>query len=243
MNARAGHILDMGTRALAHGHVYPDSDGGFTLSLANLEGLVARGRQAATTQREALVNRRTATKQKRALRRAMLAGPIPHLAEVGGIAGKEHAELGTTFLVKPGVGSYARFLTTARAMYNAAVANKEVLAKYGASESLVQQFGTQLDQFETAQALGNTARAEARGATFELREVGKQILQTVRLMDGRNRQRFENDPAALGAWVSARLVVKTAKAGEAAAVEAPVAPGGTAGLEGGTPAGDVRPAA
>jgi hypothetical protein len=62
-------------------------------------------------------------------------------------------------------------------------------------------------------------------------------------MDGRNRQRFENDPAALGAWVSARLVVKTGKAGEAAVVEAPPVPGGTAGAEGGTLGGEVRPAA
>jgi hypothetical protein len=213
------------------------------LSLAKLDALVARGQQAATSQREALVNRRTATKQKRALRRAMLAGAIPHLAEVGGIAAAEHAELGNTFLVKPGVGSYARFLTTARAMYAAAIEHKEVLAKYGSSESLVAQFGAQLDQFEAALLLGDNARAASKGATFELREVTKQIRQTVRLMDGRNRQRFETDPTALGSWLSARQVLKTSKAGEAASVESPAGPGGPPGAESGTAAGDVRPAA
>lgn len=243
MNARDSRILDMGKRSVVHGRAYPDSDAGFTLSLAKLDALVARGQQAATSQREALVNRRTATKQKRALRRAMLAGAIPHLAEVGGIAAAEHAELGNTFLVKPGVGSYARFLTTARAMYAAAIEHKEVLAKYGSSESLVAQFGAQLDQFEAALLLGDNARAASKGATFELREVTKQIRQTVRLMDGRNRQRFETDPTALGSWLSARQVLKTSKAGEAASVESPAGPGGPAGAESGTAAGDVRPAA
>jgi hypothetical protein len=243
MNARGGRILDMGKRSVVHGRAYPDSDAGFTLSLAKLDALVARGQQAATAQRDALVDRRTATKQKRALRRAMLAGPIAHLAEVGGIAAKEHAELGSTFLVKPGVGTYARFLTTARAMYTAAIVHKEVLAKYGSSESLVTQFGAQLDQFEAAVLLGDNARAASKGTTFELRDVTRQILQTVRLMDGRNRQRFENDPTALGSWISARQVLKTPKSGEAAPAETPAAPGAPAGAESGTAAGDVRPAA
>jgi len=243
MNARDSRILDMGKRSVVHGRAYPYSDAGFTLSLAKLDALVARGQQAATSQREALVNRRTATKQKRALRRAMLAGAIPHLADVGGIAAAEHAELGNTFLVKPGVGSYARFLTTARAMYAAAIEHKEVLAKYGSSESLVAQFGAQLDQFEAALLLGDNARAASKGATFELREVTRQIRQTVRLMDGRNRQRFETDPTALGSWLSARQVLKTSKAGEAASVETPATPGTPAGPESGTAAGDVRPAA
>ena len=233
----------MGKRSVGHGRAYPDSDAGFTLSLSKLEALVARGQQGAITQREALVDRRTATKQKRALRRAMLAGAIPHLGEVGGIAATEHAELGTAFLVKPGVGSYARFLTTARAMYTAAVANKEVLAKYGSSESLIEEFGKQLDQFEAAVLLGDNARAASKGATFELRDVCKQILQTVRLMDGRNRQRFESDPTALGSWLSARQVLKTPKAGGSAPVETPATPAGPAASESGTPAGDVRPAA
>jgi hypothetical protein len=232
----------MGASALEHGRAHPDSDAGFTLSLAKLEALVARGRQAATTQRESEVERRAAVKQKRALRRAMLGGPIPHLAGVGAIAAKDHAELGSTFLVKPGVGSYARFLTTARAMYTAALANKAVLAQYGASESVIEQFGVQLDQFEAALLQGANARAAHKGAVFEVREVAKQIRQTVGVMDGRNRQRFESDPQALGSWISARQVLRT-KSGAPAPTEAPATPGTPPAPESGTPAGDVRPAA
>lgn len=226
-----------------HGRAHPDSDAGFTLSLAKLEALVARGRQAATAQREALVDRRTAVKQRRELRRAMLLGPIAHLAGVGEIAAKDHAELGSTFLSKPGVGTYARFLTTARAMYTAAVANKEVLATYGASESLIEQFGTQLDQFEAAGLLGNNARAGHKGAVFELLDVVKQIRQTVSVMDGRNRQRFENDPQALGSWISARQVLGTPKSGGPAPADTPSTPGTPPATESAIPAGDVRPAA
>jgi hypothetical protein len=243
MNARAGKVLAMGTSALEHGRAHPDSDGGFTLSLAKLEALVARGREAATAQREATVSRRAAVKLKRALRRAMLGGPIPHLAGVGEIAAKDHTELASTFLVKPGVGTYARFLATARAMYNAAIANKDVLAKYGASESVIEEFGTQLDQFEAAMLSGETARTAASGAVFELRDATKQILQTVRVMDGRNRQRFANDPQALGSWISARQVSRAPKPSEPAPTDTAPTPGTPPAQEGGTPGGGVSPAA
>jgi hypothetical protein len=233
----------MGTSALEHGRAHPDSDGGFTLSLANLEALVARGRQAATAQREAQVERRTAVKQKRALRRSMLVGAIPHLAGVGEIAAKDHAELGSTFLVKPGAGSYARFLATAQAMYKAAVANKDVLAKYGASESVIEQFGAQLDQFEAAMLSSDNARIAGKGALFELRDSAKQILQTVRVMDGRNRQRFANDPQALGSWLSARQVLRTPKSGGPVPTDTPSTAGTPAAPESSSPAHDVRPAA
>ncbi|HKT60160.1 MAG TPA: hypothetical protein VJQ46_08925, partial [Gemmatimonadales bacterium] len=131
MDGRSSRILDMGSRALVHGRAHPDSDAGFNLSLGKLEELVARGRQAATVQREAVVDRRTSSAQKQALRSGMSVGPIDHLAVVGRLAAKENAELGKAFQVKPSGHKYASFLTTARAMHSAAVSQKEVLVKYG----------------------------------------------------------------------------------------------------------------
>jgi hypothetical protein len=233
----------MGSSALEHGRAHPDSDGGFTLSLANLEALVARGRQTATAQREAQVGRRNAVKLKRALRHSMLVGPIPHLAGVGELAARDHAELGSTFLVKPGTGSYARFLATAQAMYKAAVANKDVLAKYGASEPVIAEFGAQLDQFEAAIVASDNARTAGKGAVFELNDIARQIRQTVRVMDGRNRQRFANDPNALGSWLSARQVARTPKTGGSAPTETPSTPGTPPAPDSGSPASDVSSAA
>jgi hypothetical protein len=115
------------------------------------------------------------------------------------------------------------------------------LAKYGLSESVLAQFGQLLDQFDAALALGQDGRTAHTGATRELDALAKQVTQIVRVMDARNRQRFEGDQKLLGSWISARTVLG-AKRGGSVPAETPES--GSAG-EGGTPVagGDVRPAA
>ena len=214
----------MGTSARDFSRGHPDSDAGYNTSLAQLEQLVARGQQAATVQREAVVDIRTASAQKRDLRRGMLIGPIAHMSEVGTLAAPEIPALGKSFQVKPGVGTYQAFRTAARAMQAAAEANKEVLAKHGQSESVVVQFGQMLDQFDAAVTLGDNGRTAHKGATRE--------------------------PQSLGAWLSARQVLGTPKGSGAAAPgdggtpETPAAQAAPGGSGSGTPAGgEVRPAA
>ena len=51
--------------------------------------------QMAAVQRAGLIDVHTGAVEKRRLRREMLAGPIAHLVEVGGLAGWDHSELGT----------------------------------------------------------------------------------------------------------------------------------------------------
>ena len=70
--------------------------------------------------------------------------------------------------------------------------------------------------------------------------MSSEIVRTVRVMDGRNRQRFQGDGQLLGSWISASTVLGVPRGvpGASGSAGAPVVP------EGGTPAGgDVRPAA
>jgi hypothetical protein len=86
-------------------------------------------------------------------------------------------------------------------------------------------------------ALGNNGRAAHVGATRELQAVASEIVQTVRVMDGRNRQRFQEDGELLGSWISASTVLGAPRGGNGT-TGTPAAP------EEGTPAaGEVRPAA
>ena len=236
----------MGFRVLGVCRAHPaDSDAGFTLSLAKLEELVHRGEQAAAAQRGADVDRRGATAQKRALKLSILRGPVAHLASVGQLAGKEDAELAKAFQVKPGIGTHAKFLTTARSMQAAAQTHKQVLAKYGLSDAVMERFGTVLDQFDAALLLGRSGRSEHKGATVELRRVATQITQVVRVMDARMQQRFEDDPQALGSWLSARQVLGTPRPGGADSDGAgsPETPAGPAPGSATPDGGEVRPAA
>ena len=105
-----------------------------------------------------------------------------------------------------------------------------MLAKHGLSQWVLDQFVQMLDQFDEAVALGNDGRTAHVGATRELRAMASEIVQTVRVMDGRNRQRFAEDGQRLGSWIDASTVLGTPRPGTEP--------------EGGTPAGgEVRHAA
>jgi hypothetical protein len=220
----------MGTRALEFSRSHPDSEPGAASVVARLEQLVSRANQTAAAQRNGLIQVRAASARKEELRRAMLAVPIAHLAEVGRAAAREEHELGKTFRFKPGASTFLAFRTAARGMASAAETHREVLVKHGLSPSVLDQFVQMLDQFDEAVVLGNDGRTAHVGATRELRAVSSEIVRTVRVMDGRNRQRFAEDGQLLGSWISASTVLGTPRPGTE--------------QEGGTPAtGEVRPAA
>jgi hypothetical protein len=164
----------------------------------------------------------------------MLAVPIAHLAEVGRAAAREEQALGKTFRFKPDATTFLAFRTAARGMAAAAQEHKETLTKFGLVQSVLDEFGRLLDQFDAAITQGNDGRAAHVGATLELRAVAQEIVRTVRVMDGRNRQRFADDAQLLGSWLNASTVHGRSRAGS----DAPPAP------EAGPPAdGEARPAA
>jgi hypothetical protein len=220
----------MGARALDFSRAHPDTEPGTATAVARLEQLLARAAETATVQREGVVHVRTASTWKQELRQAMRDVPIAHLAEVGRAAAREEPELGKTFSFKPGASTFLAFRTAARSMAGSAQEHRELLAKYGLAQSVLDEFVQMLDQFDEAVALGNDGRTAHVGATRELRAVATEIVRTVRVMDGRNRQRFADQEQLLGSWISASTVLGRSRSG--------------AEPEGGTSAGgEVRPAA
>jgi hypothetical protein len=230
MNAESRRKIEMGARALEFSRAHPDTESGTATGVTRLEQLVARAEDTATAQRDGLIHVRAASARKAELRRAMLAVPIAHLAEVGRAAAREEHELGKTFRFKPGASTFLAFRTAARGMASAAQTHRELLAKHGLSQSVLDEFVQMLDQFDAAVALGNEGRTAHVGATRELKAVASEIVRTVRVMDGRNRQRFAEEEQLLGSWISASTVLGTRGRGTEP--------------EGGIPAGgEVRPAA
>jgi hypothetical protein len=229
MDAHSRRRVEMGTRALEFSRAHPDSEPGTADVVARLEQLIARANETAAAQRDGIIHVAAASARKGELRRAMLV-PIAHLAEVGRAAAREEHELGKTFRFRPDASTYLAFRTAARGMASAAQEHREVLAKYGLAQSVLDEFVQMLDQFDAAVALGNDGHTAHVGATRELRAVSTEIFRTVRVMDGRNRQRFADQEQLLGSWISASTVLGTPRPGTES--------------EGGTPAGgEVRPAA
>jgi hypothetical protein len=220
----------MGTRALEFSRAHPDSEPSTAGVVTRLVQLLTRANEAATAQRDGLIHVRAASARKEELRREMLAVPIAHLAEVGRAAAREEHELGKTFRFKPGASTFLAFRTAARGMAAAAETHREVLLKHGLALPVLDEFVKKLGEFDAAVALGNDGRMAHVGATREVRAVASEIVRAVRVMDGRNRQRFADDGQLMGSWNYASTVLGT--------------PRPSTEPEGGTPAGgEVRPAA
>ena len=114
---------------------HPDVEPGFVVLVAQLEALVARMTQVISEQRTGLVDSRAASERTFELRRAMRSLAIAHLAEIGGLAARELHELAGIFRFKPTARTYVAFQSAAQSMFDHAQEHKEVLVKYGLSES------------------------------------------------------------------------------------------------------------
>jgi hypothetical protein len=241
MRAVSRRVYEMCVRVLSWIAAHPDNEAGFVVLVTQLQALVARMAQVIGEQRDGQVDSRSASARKQALRRAALAGPIAHLAQVGRMAARELHELASIFVFKPTADTLLAFQSTARSMFAAAQEHKEVLVKHGLSESVLEQFGKMLEEFDAAVTRGADGRTAHTAATRELAALTKEASAVVRAMDARNRLRFQDDRQALEQWISVRTVLGSPQ-GTSKDAEAPepVSP-----PEGGTPSagGDVRPAA
>jgi hypothetical protein len=230
MLADSRRKVEMGVRALEFSRAHPDTEPAMAATVARLEQLLARAKETATVQRDGFIHVHAAAARKEELQRQMRAAPIAHLAEVGRAAAREEHELGKTFAFRPGASTHFALLTAARSMAVAAQEHRELLTRYGLSQSVLDEFVQMIDQFEAAMARGHEGRTAHVGATRELRALATEIVRAVRVMDARNRQRFAQDEQLLGSWISASTVLGKPQSGGQP--------------EGGTPAGgEVRPAA
>jgi hypothetical protein len=241
MNGEDRRTFEMTGRTVNFNEAHPNTDPGHVVSAARLKEVRARMEVLAAEQRTGLIAVHTAALEKERIRRETMATPIAHVAEIGGLAAKDHPELVGLFRFKPSRDSLTAFLTAARTMLAAAQEHKEVLAPYGLSEAMLELFGQLVDQFEAAVKAGTDARGQHMGATRELKVLAKEARQIVRAMNARNRYRFKNDQQTLGAWIAASTVV----AGAVTGASEPAGSGSEseAGRGASGAGGDVRPAA
>jgi hypothetical protein len=230
MLADSRRKIEMGVRVLEFSEAHPDTEPAMTATVARLKLLLSRAKTAATLQRNGFIHVHAAAERKEELHQQMRAGPIAHLAEVGRAAAREEHELGKTFVFRPGASTHFAFLTAARSMALAGQENRELLTRYGLSQSVLDEFVQMIDQFEAAMVLGHEGRTAHVGATREVRALGTEIVRAVRVMDARNRQRFAQDEQLLGSWISASTILGTPR-------PSPESEGDTPG------GGEVKPAA
>ena len=237
MRAVTRRVYDTCVRVVSWANAHPDDEPGFLVLQAQLQALVVRMGEVITMQRNGIVDSRSASARKAELRREILAVPVAHLAQIGGLAAREVHELGKAFRAQPSRTTTVAFRSAGRAMLEQAQTHKEVLVKHGLSESVLVEMERMLEQFDAAVRLGAEGRVRHTAATRELVALTREAGRLVRAMEARVRIRYRDDRAALEQWVSARTVLGVPRPVDEGA-EPPAEGGGTPGA-----GGEVRPAA
>jgi hypothetical protein len=203
MNKRTRVRAAMGRRAYATASANPDASEGYVIALTHLGGLLGTVDQAEASQRAGLVQVRKATVRKQELITAMRQAHVAHISGVVEVAADAVPGLREDIRYKPSGRNLRGLRTALGSMASAAEANKELLAKYGLAQSVLDSLRGCLQEFDACVARGDEGRRLHVTATAELEAAADDIVRVVRVLDGFNRLRFANDPELLAAWVSA----------------------------------------
>jgi hypothetical protein len=214
MNTVVRRKMEMAARVRDFIRAHPSEGKGYANALAHFEELLARAEALVAQQRGGLIADRASSARRRELRRALHFQLLRHLSGVGLVAGKNRIELASQ-LKLPRVRSNLAFLTAAKAMLASAEAEKELLIDQGMSETLLDDLGKAVSEFEAAGEASSAGRRDHVGASADLGTITRQIMEHMSLLDGLVRYRFGKDAELMAAWNSARNVPNPSRVGVA----------------------------
>jgi hypothetical protein len=211
MKATTRSKLDMGDRALNFSRAHPDPSAGYAATLASLEECLTRARQLAQIHEDGINRRKAANARKDELRRQMSRSQLRHLARVAKVAMKEIPELSGKLVLPPGQRPYRSFRALAGTMLAEAQTQKELLVKYGLTETVLDSLVQSLEQFDRAVIEGTEALRAHVSARAELDVLGDDVVAKMRVMDALNRFRFATDRPVLAEWQSVSNIIGPAR--------------------------------
>jgi hypothetical protein len=209
MQADVRRKLTMAARALSFTNANPPSDASHIAVVTRLEERLLRADTLALQERQGRINARTAVAGRRALRRQMQQGMARHIVRTAEFAAKSGPMLEGDFQLPSLNGPYRTFHTAMRSLLTAATANRDRLIQSGLGETLLEDLGTLLTEFERESTTVFIGRSTHIGASAELKSVTEDAVDLVGLLDGIHRARFANDAEKLAAWEAARDVATT----------------------------------
>lgn len=226
MNAQVRRKIEMATRVRDFSRAHPSGDAGYETVLTRLEGILSRTDALAAQQRAGTIAAREANARRLELRRALQFQLLHHLVRVGDVVADQRPDLAGRFRLPSVNSTHRAFLTAAKQMLATAIEERDFLVSQGLAGSFLDDFGTELTEYEETTAAANAGRRQHTGARAELEVVVAELMKLVELLDGLNRYRFRQDPDRKAAWDSARNLVTIArsKAGPPPAPPSDVAP-------------------
>jgi hypothetical protein len=232
MNRIVRRRLEMAVRARDFSRAHPSTDANYAAVLGQLEEHITRMGALAKQQQEGVVTAHASTVHRKALRRRLHHELLRHLMTVADVAAAGQPGLAERYEMPKGHETNETFRTLARRLLERGQTQKELLAKHGLADKLLEDLAAAVDEFDASVVESNEGRRDHVGARAELEAVSDEVMQQVELLDGLNRYRFGANAEMMAAWESARNVVAGPRAAAEAQAEAPQAR-----------EGDVRPAA
>jgi hypothetical protein len=235
MNKAVRRKLEMVARVREFSRAHPSDDPGYAVVLGRLEERLARAEAIATRQVKGTAEARAAQTRRRELRRVVESQLLRHLVAVGSVAGKSHGELAERYKLPYSKAPNQAFLTYVKELVTLAQSQRELLVKEGLGETLLEDLGKLVSEFEALSEAARTGRRDHIGARAELEVIASGLLDQVRVLDGVNRDRFGKDKELLAEWRAVREVPGLPRQ------KGPSRPSGTGEVTPGP--GDIAPAA
>jgi hypothetical protein len=236
MNAEVRRRIEMAERARDFSRANPFQDPTSATVVGRLEELVTRANALANQESAGRITRHAATVRRADLRRELVSHFLRPVVRAAELASRQRPDMLGKFRLPSTSANSKAFFMAARNMVTAAVADRELFASLGISDTVLEDLGRAVNEFEQATEAAHTGRSKHVGARADLKQVTADIMDLIGVVDGLNRHRFREDKEKLAAWDSERNVIgplrpkpaETPAGGEVASVPALAGP-----LEGG----------
>ena len=149
---------------------------------------------------------RTSTRHRRQLRGQLRAFPLRHVVKVAQLVAVDHPEAASGIRTLPFGMSESEFLASARAIAQQVEGQRDLFLAHGMSSASLDELNRMLGEYEQALRDANGARRSHTGARAEFRQVTRELMRMVSVLDGLVLFSFRDKPELIGAWVSARNV-------------------------------------
>ncbi len=227
----------MAVRVRDYSRAHPSADASYASVLSRLESSITRMEELAGQQQGGFLSKHSSTVRRQELRRRLHGGLLRHLVTIAHDAASENPAITEMFTLPPANATNRAFQTLARKMLEQGQAEKELLAKHGLADKLLDDLTAAVTEFDASVAETNEGLQDHVLARAELDKVSADVMLLVGMLDGLNRYRFDRDPQLLAAWESAKRVTSGPATEK---VENPV-PSPTGPVQAGP--GEVKPAA
>lgn len=207
MNKLVRRRLEMAVRVRDFSRAHPSADATYAPVLGRLEDRIARMQELSGQQQGGYLTKHSSTVRRQELRRRLHSGLLRHLVTVAEVAAEENGELTQMFRLPASNATHEAYRTLARKMLEQGQAQKELLAKHGLADKLLEDLTAAVNEFDASVAETNEGLLDHVTARVELEAASNEVMRLVEMLDGLNRYRFDREPQLLAAWETARHVV------------------------------------